>query len=307
MVAYALFTLLNVLGVKLATTFELVITVLAVVELLIFAGVTLPHFETANLAKSALPHGYSGVFAAIPFAIWFFLAIEGVANLAEETVNPQRNVLLGFGSAIFTLVVLCGLTFLSAVGVDGWESVVYPPGSSEPSDSPLPLALSYVVGNNSFLYHLLITVGLLGLIASFHGIILAAGRATFEFGRIGYVSPMLGKVHPRFRTPANALVVNMLVGIVALLTGKTGEIITIACFGALTLYVVSMVSLFVLRRREPNLARPFRVPGYPVVPAVALAIATVALVAVTVYNPVLALVYFGILAGAYGYFRYVLP
>ena len=303
-IAYALFTLLNVLGVKLATTFELVVTVLAVVELLIFAGVTLPHFETANLTKNALPHGYSGAFAAIPFAIWFFLAIEGVANLAEETVNPQRNVLLGFGSAIFTLAVLCILTFLSAVGVDGWESVVYPVGSTEPSDSPLPLALSHVVGDNNLLYHLLITVGLLGLIASFHGIILAAGRATFEFGRIRYITPTVGKVHPRFRTPANALVANMLVGIIALLTGKTSEIITIACFGALSLYIVSMISLFVLRRDEPELERPFRVPWYPVFPGIALVIASVALVAVTVYNPMVALVYFGILAVTYGYFYF---
>ena len=302
--AYALFTALNVAGVKLATTFELVVTVLAVIELLIFAGVTLPHFETANLTKNALPNGYSGAFAAIPFAIWFFLAIEGVANLAEETVNPQRNVLLGFGSAIATLAALCVITFLSAVGVDGWEAVVYPPGSTEPSDSPLPLALSYVVGDNNFLYHLLITVGLLGLIASFHGIILAAGRATFEFGRIRYVTPWVGKVHSRFRTPANALIVNTVVGIIALLTGKTGEIITIACFGALSLYIVSMVSLFVLRRREPELERPFRVPLYPLFPAVALVIASVALVAVTVYNPTVALVYFGIMALAYGYFYF---
>ncbi len=95
----------------------------------------------------------------------------------------------------------------------------------------------------------------------------------------------------------------MLVGIVALLTGKTGEIITVACFGALTLYVVSMISLFVLRRREPELERPFRVPWYPVFPAVALVIAAVALVAMAVYNPGVALVYFGILAAAYGYFK----
>ena len=120
-----------------------------------------------------------------------------------------------------------------------------------------------MVGDNNFLYHLLITVGLLGLIASFHGIILAAGRATFEFGRIRYITPRLGRVHHRFKTPANALVINMLVGIIALLTGKTGEIITIACFGALSLYIVSMVSLFVLRRREPELERPFRVPLVP--------------------------------------------
>ena len=302
--AYFLFTLLNVLGVRLATTFELVITILAVVELLIFAGVTLPHFEPANLSINAFPNGISGAFAAIPFAIWFFLAIEGVANLAEETVNPQRNVLLGFGSAIFTLVMLCIITFVSAVGVNGWEAVVYPPDSTEPSDSPLPLALSYVVGNNNFLYHLLISVGLLGLVASFHGIILAAGRATFEFGRVRYVPPRLGKVHPKFKTPATALIVNMLVGIVALLTGKTGEIITIACFGAITLYIISMISLFALRKNEPNLERPFRVPLYPIFPAVSLTIATVALIAMTVYNLVVALVYFGIMAVAYAYFHF---
>jgi ethanolamine permease len=303
-VAYVLFTLLNISGVKAATTFELVITILAVMELLIFAGVTLPEFEFANLQQNALPNGWGGAFAAIPFAIWFFLAIEGVANVAEETVNPQRNVILGFGSAIFTLLLLCILTFSSSVGVAGWEAVVYPPDGGEASDSPLPLALSYVVGESSWLYHLLISVGLLGLIASFHGIILAAGRATFEFGRVHYVPKLLGKVHSRFQTPANALVANMVIGIIALLSGKTGEIITIACFGALSLYIISMISFFVLRRREPGMERPFRVPFYPAFPAIALVIATVALIAMTIYNPMIALIYFGIMLLAYAYFHF---
>ena len=81
---------------------------------------------------------------------------------------------------------MCLLTFSASVGVAGWEAVVFPEGSTPASDSPLPLALGKVVGENSFLYDLLITIGLFGLIASFHGIILAAGRATFEFGRVGY-------------------------------------------------------------------------------------------------------------------------
>jgi len=293
--AYVLFTALNIYGVKAAATFELVITVLAVGELLIFAGATLPSFDFDNLKLNAYPNGLSGVFAAIPFAIWFFLAIEGVANVAEETINPQRNVLIGFGSAIATLVVLCILTFASAVGVAGWEAVVFPLPGAAPSDSPLPLALGKVVGDNHFLFHLLITVGLFGLVASFHGIILAAGRSTFEFGRVGYIPAALGKVHRRFKTPAAALLVNMGIGIVALLTGKTGEIITISVFGALTLYVISMISLFVLRKKEPRLERPFKVPLYPVFPAVALIISTFSLVAMTVYNLKLAVVYFGIL------------
>ncbi|MEM0994854.1 MAG: ethanolamine permease [Bacteroidota bacterium] len=301
-VAYLIFTALNIYGVKAAASFELIITVIAVLELLIFAGVSLPAFEWTNLEKNALPNGYGGIFAAIPFAIWFFLAIEGVANVAEETINPQRNVLIGFGSAILTLVVLCILTFTSSIGIAGWESIVFAADGSV-SDSPLPLALSKLYGENHLLYTLVTSIGLFGLIASFHGIILAAGRTTFEFGRTGFAPKALGNIHPKFQTPANALILNTLIGIVALFTGKTGEIITIACFGALTLYIVSMWSIIKLRQKEPNLVRPFKVPFYPITPIVALMIASVAFVAITVYNPILALIYFGILGVAYLWFK----
>lgn len=300
--AYMLFTALNIYGVKAAAMFELVITILAVGELLLFAGLTLPHFEWSNLEQNALPNGWKGIFAAIPFAIWFFLAIEGVANVAEETVNPQRTILIGFGSAILTLVVLCLLTFTSSIGVAGWEAIVYKADGST-SDSPLPLALAFIVGENNVLYHLLITVGLFGLIASFHGIILVAGRSTFEFGRVRFAPAFLGKVNPRFRTPSNALLINMGIGILALLTGKTGEIITMSVFGALTLYILSMISLLRLRRKEPGLERPFKVPFFPLFPYAALVIASVSLVAMALYNLKLAGIYLALLAGCYVIFK----
>src|SRR5579872_4994427 len=177
--AYLVFTALNIYGVKAAAGFELVITVLAVAELLIFSGVTFPHFHWSNIEHNAFPNGWKGVWAAVPFAIWFFLGLEGVANVAEEAIRPQRTVLLGFGFALLTLVVLCVLVFLSATGVAGWEAIVYPtPGATETSDSPLPLALARITGSGGWIYHLLITIGLMGLVASFHGLVLAAGRAT---------------------------------------------------------------------------------------------------------------------------------
>jgi ethanolamine permease len=300
---YIIFTIINILGVKFAASFELVITIIAVIELLIFAGATAPSFEWENLKINALPNGYAGIFAAIPFAIWFFLAIEGVANVAEETVNPQRNILIGFGSALMTLVVLCILTFSSSVGVAGWEAIVYAEPGASASDSPLPLALAKLYGEGHILYKLVTSIGIFGLVASFHGIILAAGRATFEFGRVGFAPRILGRVNSRFRTPAVALIVNTCIGIVALFTGKTGEIITIACFGALTLYIISMVSIIQLRKNEPELERPFRVPLYPFTPIVALVIASVALLAMTWYNLVLAGIYFGIILLAFIWFR----
>jgi ethanolamine permease len=302
--AYFAFTALNIAGVKAAATFELVITILAVGELLIFAGVTLPEFEVANLQQNAFPNGIPGIFAAIPFAIWFFLAIEGVANVAEETKNPQKNVLIGFGSAILTLVILCVLTFTSSVGVAGWEAIVYD-AEGNMSDSPLPLAIAQVVGQSGVWYHLIISIGLVGLIASFHGIILAAGRATYEFGRMDLAPKALGRVHKKFRTPANALIFNMIIGIIALMTGRTGEIITIACFGALALYIISMISFFALRKKEPEMERPFKVPFYPIFPALALSIASFSMVAMSYYNQQLALIFIGLMVGAFILYKLV--
>lgn len=303
--AYVLFTALNISGVKAAATFELIITAFAVFELLLFSGIALPHFQWTNLTHNAFPFGWKGVWAATPFAIWFFLGLEGVANVAEETVNPQRNVLKGFGSALLTLIILCTLVFVSSIGVGGWEKIVYPVPGAGASDSPLPLALAQITGNSGWLYHLLITIGLMGLVASFHGLILAASRATYEFGKSGCIPTVFGRIHQTFNTPANALVLNMIIGIVALFTGKTGDIITIACFGAIVLYIFAMISVLVLRKKEPGLERPFRVPMYPVFPVVALAIALVSLVAMVSLNIKLSLIFFAILALAYIWFHFI--
>lgn len=302
--AYFIFTMLNISGVKAAATFELVITIFAVAELLIFAGITLPHFETENLVRNSLPNGISGIFAALPFAIWFFLGIEGLANVAEETKNPQKDILKGFGSAIFTLVALCIITFISAVGVGGWESIVFKNGvGGDTSDSPLPLAMSKIVGDSGILFHMLVTIGLFGLVASFHGLILASGRSTFEFGRTGFAPAFLGKIHSRFKTPAIALLFNMCLGIIALFTNKTAEIITISVMGALTLYIIAMISLIRLRKKNPDIYRPFKVPLYPFTPYLALIIAIVALVMVGYYNLQLSLIYAGLLTLTYIAFK----
>jgi ethanolamine permease len=299
---YILFTALNIYGVQAAAIFELLVTIVAVSGIILFAGFTLPHYSSANLVQNSFPNGWEGVMAAIPFAIWFFLGIEGVANVAEEAVNPQRTIMIGFGTAIITLVILCVLTFVSAIGVAGWETIVFTEDGKE-SDSPLPLALEYIHGQNSLLLNVFIAISLFGLVASFHGIMLAAGRSTFEFGRVKFAPAFLGNVHKKFRTPSNALIVNMIIGIIALLTGKTGQIITIAVFGALSLYIISMIALLQLRKKEPQLPRPFRVPLYPLFPITALVIASASLIALTVYNVALAGIFFLIIGLSFVIFK----
>jgi ethanolamine permease len=95
------------------------------------------------------------------------------------------------------------------------------------------------------------------------------------------------------------------IGIVALFTGETTDIIIIAVFGALTLYIISMIALLRLRKKEPDLERPFRVPFYPVAPIVALVIAVLAFIAMTIYNFKLALIYCAIMAGCFALYRII--
>lgn len=302
LILYIIFTIINILGVKTAAIFELVITIFAVSQLLLFAGITLPHFKTENLIENNLPNGWSGAFASIPFAIWFFLAIEGVANMAEETVNPQRDISKGFGSAIITLVILCIITFIASVGLTGWQGVVYN-ANGETSDSPLMLAMSSISTPGSMLFKLFAVAGFIGLLASFHGIMIASARATFEFGRVGNAPKILGKINHKFKTPSNALIANSIIGMIALLTGRMAEIIVISVFGALTLYIVSMIAVIELRRKEPAMNRPFKVPLYPLLPALALIIAIISTVAMIVYNTQLAIIYFGFLIIAFIIFK----
>lgn len=301
-IAYFIFTGVNILGVHLSASIELVITLIAVGELSLFAFLTLPHFEAHNLQTNPFPHCIPGIFAAIPFAIWFFLGMEGLANVAEETINPQKNITKGFMYSMITLGILAAMTFCSAVGVGGWEKVVYDKAGNV-SDSPLPMALGQITGDSGFMYHMLISVGLFGFVASFNGLLLAAGRCTYEFGRTKHFPALLGKIHPRFHTPHWALVFNMVIGIAALFTGRTGDIITISVFGAICLYIFSCFSIMQLRKTEPDMPRPFRVPFYPLFPLIALSIATVALVAMTYYNLMLAGIFFSVLAVSFILYR----
>jgi ethanolamine permease len=291
--AYIVFMTLNILGVSIAATFELVVTVLAVIELLVFMGVVAPGFSFANFAVGgwAGQDAFStaaigGIFAAIPFAIWFFLAIEGAAMAAEEAKDPKRTIPKAYIAGILTLVALAFGTMIFAGGVGDWKAL------SNIND-PLPQAMKTVVGGSSTWLHMLVWIGLFGLVASFHGIILGYSRQFFALARAGFLPHGLAKLS-RFQTPHRAILAGGAIGIAAIYSdglvslqgmSLTAAMITMSVFGAVVMYIMSMLSLFKLRRSEPDLERSFRAPGYPVVPAIALLLALVCLVAMVWFNP----------------------
>jgi ethanolamine permease len=283
---YVIFTLINLLGIKESAIFTLIVTVLAVVELLLFMSIVAPHFEMKNFMSHPMPFGFAGVFAALPFAIWFYLAIEGVAMVAEEVDDPQRNIPKGYIYGIATLVFL-------ALGVMFFTGGITDSNKLSNIDYPLPESISIVLGKNNSWTNIFAGIGLFGLIASFHGIIISYSRQLFAMARVGYLPSFLSKVHPKFQTPHWALIVGGLIGIIALLTGSTDKVIIISAIGAVVLYISSMLSLFMLRKRSPELHRPFKTPFYPYFPIIALVLSIICLLSIVWYNPLLAGIFFG--------------
>lgn len=302
--AYLVFMTLNIVGVHIAATFELFITIAAIIELLVFMGVVAPAFSWDNFLADGwggAPHfgwqALGGIFAAMPFAIWFFLAVEGVAMAAEEARDAKRSIPIAYIAGILTLVSLAFGVMIFAGGVGDWHAL------SNLND-PLPQAMKQVVGAHSGWLHMLVWLGLFGLVASLHGIIMGYARQMFALARAGFLPEVLGRLHPRFKTPYVATLAGGAIGIAAIFSDDlvsiqgqslTATLVTMSVFGALTMYMLSMISLFRLRRTEPQLPRTYKAPFYPVLPGFALVAALIALGVVIYYNMEVFLIYLSIM------------
>ncbi len=309
--AYIVFIGLNWVGVGIAAAFELFVTILAVAELLVFMGVVAPGWSMTNFVANGWAGGsvlngaaISGIFASIPFAIWFFLAIEGAAMAAEEAKDPHRTIPIAYTTGILTLLALAFGVMIFAGGVGDWRKLAN-------INDPLPQAMKAVVGENSGWLHMLVWIGLFGLVASLHGIIMGYSRQIFALARAGYLPKMFAVLSPRFGTPHRALLAGGVIGIVAIFSDEwvqfggqtlTANIVTMSVFGAIVMYLTSMAALFKLRRTEPDMVRPYRAPFYPVFPAIAFGLGLVCLFAMVWFNGILTLLFLALMALAYGYF-----
>ncbi|WP_024805950.1 ethanolamine permease [Nocardia sp. BMG51109] len=283
---YALFIGIHLAGVGEALKAMFVITAIALVGLVVFAVAAWGRFETANLtdipvsadalgASEFLPSGVFGIWAAVPFAIWFFLAVEGVPLAAEEAREPEKNVPKGIIISMSVLLVTGAAVLVLSTGALGAEALS---GSGNPlvealGDGGTAKAVNYI--------------GLAGLVASFFSIVYAYSRQTFALSRAGYLPTGLSVTNRR-KAPILALIVPGIAGFVLSLTGAGAMLLNMAVFGAAVSYVLMMVSHIVLRVREPRMRRPYRTPGGVVTTGFALVVACAAVVATFLVDPVAA-------------------
>lgn len=218
------------------------------------------------LTEPLLNKGWTGVFRAIPFAIWWLVMIETVALAPEEAHEPQKTIPRGLTLAQLTLIVLVVLTWFVAAGAGsdpdktGDESVSF----------PLPFVYKDVWPNS---FHLLAfsVAALFGMVVSYNGMIYAVTRQSFALGRAGYLPRALGHVHVTRRTPTVSILVWSLVVAAFVIWGYFDEkailVAVVTCnLTALIWYALAMVCLIVLRIKVPQMPRPYKAPFYPYLP-----------------------------------------
>jgi ethanolamine permease len=329
-VFYALFVWINVVGIEATMKFTVAITVLALGVLGIFyvSALVTGEFDPGlwfNIPKGGgealaegggpfLPQGVSGIFKALPFAIWFYLAIEEVPLAAEESMDPRRDVPKGTIWGMHTLLIASILTLFINSGVDGGASTIGVSGT------PLFDGFKGVFGEG-FAAEILALFGLIGLVASFFTIIYAYGRNTYSLSRAGYFPQFLSVTHGERKTPHVALIAGALAGYAVVLLvwiffrnaeeGTAGAqvvaaVLNMAVFAAVISYALQCLSFILLRQKLPNITRPYVSKWGVGGAAVAGVIAVVALVSIFLnedYRPgvygvalyyVLGLLYFAI-------------
>ncbi len=269
LIFYAVFVGINIYGTELTLKVALGITIAAMAILVVFyvGAIVSGAFSWDKVFNippdpgqtTFLPKGWYGVFAAVPFAIWFYLAIEQLPLAAEEAHDVVNDMPRALIWGIITLLALSVFTLVLNSGVGG--------GALEIGESGAPLDVGFQAIFGSGATRVVLTlIALTGLIASFHSIIYAYGRVLFAQSRAGYI-PRWISITSAQKTPHIALILGAVLGFgIALVLDAFGDtvvgsaLLTMAVFGAVISYALVMISYIALARKRPDLPRPYKSP-----------------------------------------------
>jgi len=257
---------LNYLGIKKAGEFQLIFTVLKVAIIL---GVVIVGF---NYSAGSWHHfgesyafsqgGITGFMAALVAALWAYDGWNDLNMVAGEVRRPERNIPIALIAGVATVG---GLYML----VNAAVQYVLPAGSIAASPRPASDAVAAVLGSRGAV---VVSAGMaLSMLVTLNGTIMSGARVPFAVARDRYFFSTLAQIHPRFHTPGPAIVVQAVLAVLLLLLGGSfRQFFSLAIFAEWLFYMIASSTLFVFRRREPQTFRPYRVWGYPLVPALFL-------------------------------------
>ena len=261
-VLVALCCLLLIRGAKESAVVNTVMVLVKLAVLGLFVVVGLTGFHTANLHPFA-PMGMAGIGAAASSVFFSFIGLDAVSTAGEEVRNPRRTLPIAIIAALLVVTSVYVLVALVGVGAQKWTLF-------QGQDAGLAAILQNVTGA-SWPGALLSAGAVISIVSVTLVVIYGQTRILYSMGRDGMLPPVFRRISPRTGTPvANTVIVGAFIAVLAAVV-PLDKLMDLTSMGTLVAFAVVSVGVIVLRRREPDLDRGFRVPGYPVVPLLSVA------------------------------------
>lgn len=271
--ATVLITALNYVGVRKAGNFQFAFTVvkIAMIVGIAFIALTAGSGSWSNFGThyAGAMGGMSGFMAALVAALWAYDGWNDLNMVSEEIQRPERTIPIA-------LIFGVGLVAVLYMGMNAGIQRALSATAIAQAAVPASAATETVLGPLAIS---LVSIGMMiSMLAGLNGTVMSGGRVPFAVARDGYLFKVLGEVHPKFHTPGVALIIQGALAIVLILVGGAfKELFSLAIFAEWLFYMVAASTIFVFRKREPEVNRPYRTMGYPLVPALFIGTAAVLL------------------------------
>jgi basic amino acid/polyamine antiporter, APA family len=246
-------TYLNYIGIRIAAQFQIIMTaVIAFAGLVLIAGAVTSGQPSPDSSFGA---GTAGILAVVLMTPFMFVGFDVIPQSAEEADIPPRTL----GLLIVLSVGMAALFYMAVI----WGSSRALPGA-ELVESPLPAAEAMaILYDSQTIGQIMALAGIAGILTSWNAFIIGGSRALFALSESGMLPEFLSKVHPEYNTPSNAI---LLIGGLSVLAPLFGEqmltwIVNAGGLGIVVAWFLVVVSFLVLRYREPEMERPYKVPA----------------------------------------------
>ncbi|MEY9848091.1 amino acid permease [Streptacidiphilus sp. MAP5-3] len=253
--------LLLMRGSKESTLINTIMVLIKLAVLVLFVIIGITGFHSANLHPFA-PMGFAGISAAASSVFFSFIGLDAVSTAGEEVKNPQKTLPRALIGALVVVTAFYCVVALVGVGAQKWTLF-------NGQDAGLSAILQRVTGQN-WPGALLSAGAVISIVSVTLVVIYGQTRILYSMGRDGMLPPVFRKVNPRTGTPVgNTLIVGAFIAVLAAFV-PLDWLANLTSMGTLVAFAVVSVGVIVLRVREPLLKRGFKVPGYPVVPALSV-------------------------------------
>ncbi|MHB2016237.1 MAG: amino acid permease [Candidatus Xenobia bacterium] len=262
----AVITVVLVWGIQESATFNAVMVTIKIIVLIFFCGMALHAMPVSQMAANWIPfqpNGWSGTLAGAAIVFFAYIGFDAVSTVAEETRNPTRDLPIGILGSLIICTIIYVVVAAVFTGILPYNVLKH--ASPDEQAEPLSLALKYLMPGSPWAAAIVSFGAVIANTAVLLVFQLGQPRIFFSMARDGLLPPVFAKVHPRFKTPVvTTILTGVVVGCIGMVS-SIDEMADLTNIGTLFAFVLVCIGISIMRVRDPDRARPFKVPFGPFV------------------------------------------